>query len=143
MCSRMRVSRAERLSASASSRLFLISTLNQLSMPLFRNCTAKKYTSRIGSVASTPKIQTMRALSREPITWPRQSRTSCASFVNSSTTSTAMPATLIPRIHGCRRLNCSEFCAVWAMNRIAASQSRPPTPISAMENARLTDEVAI
>jgi hypothetical protein len=67
-CSRILTSSAERLSASASSRLRRISTLNQLSMPRFRNCTAKKYTSSIGSVASTPKIQTMRALSREPIT---------------------------------------------------------------------------
>ena len=73
----MRTSSAERDSTSASSRLRRISTLNQLSMPRFRNCTAKKYTSRIGSVASTPKIHTMRALSREPMTCPRQSRTSC------------------------------------------------------------------
>ena len=79
----MRTSSAERDSTSASSRLWRISTLNQLSMPLFRNCTAKKYTSRIGSVASTPKIHTMRALSREPMTWPRQSRISCVSFVPS------------------------------------------------------------
>ena len=55
-CSRIRTSSAERDSTSASSRLRRISTLNQLSMPLLRNCTAKKYTSRIGSVASTPKI---------------------------------------------------------------------------------------
>ena len=41
-CSRMRTSRAERLSTSASSRLSRISTLNQLSMPRLRNCTAKK-----------------------------------------------------------------------------------------------------
>ncbi len=41
-CSRMRTSSAERDSTSASSRLRRISTLNQLSMPLLRNCTAKK-----------------------------------------------------------------------------------------------------
>ena len=135
-CSRMRTSSAERDSTSASSRLVRISTLNQLSMPLLRNCTAKKYTSRIGSVASTPKIQTMRALSREPITWPRQSRISWVSLVASRPTSTTRPATLIARIHGCRRLNCSEFCAVCAMNRMAASHSRPPRPIVTAEAAR-------
>ena len=135
-CSRIRTSSAERDSTSASSRLLRISTLNQLSMPLLRNCTAKKYTSRIGSVASTPKIHTMRAFSREPMTCPRQSRISCVSFVASSPTRTTRPAMLIARIHGCRRLNCSEFCAVCAMKSMAASQSRPPRPMVTAAAAR-------